>query len=150
MKHLTPNQTAVLDAIIEHRRQHGVAPTVRELAEATGSRSTQPVHQTLCRLRDKGYITWAPRTNRGIAVLRMPDGSEPSPEPDAVGALRADLAAARADLALLARSVAARGDRVIAHRERVPEPHRYDAARAADVEAYREALPVARRILEAS
>jgi len=69
---LTLAQQKVLDFLKERIKQ-GVPPSVREICEATGIRSTSSVHNHLCALEKAGYITRASGLNRHI---KLPD--EPS------------------------------------------------------------------------
>lgn len=68
---LTPRQREILDWIQSFCRREGAAPTVREIGEALGMRSTGSVRDHLGALRSKGYL--APlkaRRHRGIGVGR--------------------------------------------------------------------------------
>lgn len=49
-------RTEVLRAIKAHRAEHDCSPTVREIAEAVGLRSTSTVHAHLQTLERLGYI----------------------------------------------------------------------------------------------
>lgn len=64
---LTPSQQKVLDFLKERIKQ-GVPPSVREICEATGIRSTSSVHTHLCALEKGGYITRASGLNRHIKL----------------------------------------------------------------------------------
>ena len=59
------------------RLQDGIPPSVREICEATGIRSTSTVHAYLKRLEDEGYIDRMSGLNRAIrlpgeSVTRVP------------------------------------------------------------------------------
>lgn len=47
----------------------GMAPTVRELAEMMGGRSTQTVHNMLWALREDGFVSWEAGRARTLRVL---------------------------------------------------------------------------------
>lgn len=64
---LTENQTAVYNFLIK-KMQEGFPPTVREICEATGIRSTSTVHAILLKLQDAGYIERNAKYSRAIKV----------------------------------------------------------------------------------
>ncbi len=64
---LTRSQQLILD-FLKERIQKGVPPSVREICEATGIRSTSSVHNHLCALEKGGYITRASGLNRHIRL----------------------------------------------------------------------------------
>lgn len=49
-------RSEVLRCIARHRAEHGWAPSVREIGEAVGLRSTQTVHRHLKELERLGFI----------------------------------------------------------------------------------------------
>lgn len=59
---LTPGQRRVYQAIAELEQELGYAPTVREIGERAGLRSTSTVHGHLKRLLQAGLIRRASRT----------------------------------------------------------------------------------------
>lgn len=69
-KRLTERQAAVLEAIREHVRIHGEAPSRAELGKATGLRNQTAVDTHLQALQRKGWITLRPGVARGIQILR--------------------------------------------------------------------------------
>lgn len=76
MKPLTEKQQKVL-SFVKERLQDGIPPTVREICEATGIKSTSTVHAYLKRLEDEGYIDRRSGLNRAIrlpgeSVTRVP------------------------------------------------------------------------------
>lgn len=64
---LTIAQQKVLE-FLKERITQGVPPSVREICEATGIRSTSSVHNHLCALEKGGYITRASGRNRHIKL----------------------------------------------------------------------------------
>jgi len=56
MKPLTEKEKKMLDYITERIKTDGYSPTVRDIREALGIKSTATVHAYLTRLEDKGYI----------------------------------------------------------------------------------------------
>lgn len=78
---LPERQRAVLDAIREHIRANGFAPTIRELGRAVGIASTNGVEDHLRRLERKGYIARRIGDARTITILgeRSPSSQIPSP-----------------------------------------------------------------------
>ena len=59
----------VLNYIIQHREKHGYAPTVREICEGVGLRSSSSVNGHLQRLEQKGKIKRKPASPRAIEVI---------------------------------------------------------------------------------
>ena len=50
---------------------NGYSPTVRELCEMCGVRSSSTMMNRMNRLRDLGYISWVQQTPRTIRILRV-------------------------------------------------------------------------------
>ncbi len=76
MKPLNEKQQKVL-AFVKERLQDDIPPSVREICEATGIKSTSTVHAYLKRLEDEGYIDRRSGLNRAIrlpgeSVTRVP------------------------------------------------------------------------------
>jgi repressor LexA len=65
----TSRQTEVLEFIICNIREHGYAPSIREICLGLGLRSTSTVHYHLTALAKKGLIQWEEGKNRAITVL---------------------------------------------------------------------------------
>ncbi len=72
MKKLTPAQQKVYD-FIRLKKDDGIPPTIREICEATGFKSTSTVHAHLNSLEKLGYIKRLPNS-RGISVNEV-DGT---------------------------------------------------------------------------
>jgi len=73
MDDLTELQERGLLLIASYIKEHGQAPTRRELAELLGQKSTNGVNQILQQLQKKGYIKLQPpRRRRNIVILRRP------------------------------------------------------------------------------
>jgi repressor LexA len=70
MEPLTPRQREALDFFIAFEDQRGITPTLREMGEALGIRSTNGVADLLKQLLRKGYIERAgdPRSSRSLRV----------------------------------------------------------------------------------
>ena len=76
MKPLNEKQQKVLN-FVKERLGDGIPPSVREICEATGIKSTSTVHAYLKRLEDEGYIDRRSGLNRAIrlpgeSVTRVP------------------------------------------------------------------------------
>ncbi|EKP93922.1 transcriptional repressor LexA [Thermaerobacter subterraneus] len=69
MEELTRRQRQILDYIKASIRERGYPPSVREIGEAVGLKSTSTVHTYLARLERKGYIRRDPTKPRAIEVL---------------------------------------------------------------------------------
>ena len=67
MKGITRKQD-ILDFVVDYTKEKGFAPTIREICEATGLKSTACVHRYLKELRSDGLITWEPGKNRTLIV----------------------------------------------------------------------------------
>ena len=69
MRALTGRQSDVLHAIADMRRDSGCCPTVREIGERLGLRSTCTVHRHLEALERKGYLRRVPGKARHIELI---------------------------------------------------------------------------------
>ena len=72
---INKTQQAVLDYIRHIIRERGVAPSVREIGQAVGLRSTSTVQYNLNALEKAGYIERDPNMKR---TIRLTDGSAKS------------------------------------------------------------------------
>ncbi|MCX5250717.1 hypothetical protein OG895_36910 [Streptomyces sp. NBC_00201] len=66
--YLTSTQEHILRCIRESIADRGEAPTVKEIGQQLGMRSTASVHWHLSRMETLGYIAREPRTPRGIRL----------------------------------------------------------------------------------
>lgn len=66
---LTPREAAILSFIKENIKQKGYPPSVREIGESVGLRSSSTVHSYLKRLEEKGLLRRDPVKPRAIEVL---------------------------------------------------------------------------------
>jgi repressor LexA len=71
-KNLTLKQKRVWDYINSYLKDYSVSPTIEEIQDSLGFRSTRSVSQYLEALRDKGYIT----KNRNARSIELLDPSE--------------------------------------------------------------------------
>ncbi len=69
MERLTPRQEKIFKFIKDEVRSKGYPPSVREIGEAVGLRSSSTVHAHLEKLEKKGYIRRDPTKPRAIEVL---------------------------------------------------------------------------------
>lgn len=65
---LTAKQQRVLDFIQQYYQQHGVTPTLREVADGLQFKSVNSVRQYVQTLADKEVIEWETNTSRGIRL----------------------------------------------------------------------------------
>ena len=65
---LTTREQAILDCIKNKIRENGFPPTVREISNEVGLRSTSTVHGYLARLEELGVIKRDPSSSRAIEV----------------------------------------------------------------------------------
>lgn len=68
-KKLTPRQSAILKYIKKMIDERGYPPSVREIGEGVGLRSSSTVHTHLVNLEKNGYIRRDPTKPRAIKVL---------------------------------------------------------------------------------
>lgn len=66
---LNQREIDILRYIVGEARKKGYPPSVREIAKATGLRSTSTVHGYLSRLEQKGFIRKDPSKPRAIEIL---------------------------------------------------------------------------------
>ena len=66
---ITPKQQQILDYIKEEILSKGYPPTVREICEKVGLKSTSSVHSHLSTLENNGYIRRDPTKPRAIEIL---------------------------------------------------------------------------------
>lgn len=69
LKTLTGRQLQILEFIREHVKEKGYPPSVREIAQAVGLKSSSTVHGHLNRLEEKGFIRRDPTKPRAIEIL---------------------------------------------------------------------------------
>lgn len=67
---LTEKQRRILDFIVERVSEHGLPPTLREIAEKFGLQSVRSVQTHLDALAKKGFIRRLAGKSRGIEVIR--------------------------------------------------------------------------------
>jgi len=75
LQSLTQRQQEVLEIIRRHISRNGQSPTVREIAQALGVRSTCTVHKHLEALEKKGVIT---KSKYGYRSIELPGEISPS------------------------------------------------------------------------
>jgi repressor LexA len=69
MRELTQRQQAVLDFIQDQQREHGVAPSLREMARHFGFRSMTAAADHVRALRRKGFLAHQPRRARAHGII---------------------------------------------------------------------------------
>lgn len=69
MNNISEKQQAILEYIKKELAKNGVVPTIREIGEAVGLRSTSSVQYNLNALEDAGYITRDAKLKRAIKVV---------------------------------------------------------------------------------
>ena len=67
---LNEREFQILDAIKDYIEQNGFSPTVRELCEIVGLKSSSTVHNHLNKLESKGFITKMGNSPRTLKVLK--------------------------------------------------------------------------------
>jgi repressor LexA len=84
---LTERQRDILMMINDHVNEHGYPPSVREIGDAVGLKSTSSVHAHLETLEDRGYLRRDPAKPRAMEIGRdpltalfiRPEASQPVP-----------------------------------------------------------------------
>ena len=66
---LTERQNQVYEFLRDYVRRQGKPPTIKEVGESLGIRSTNGVHKMLVVLETKGYITRTPNEARGLQIV---------------------------------------------------------------------------------
>ncbi len=89
MDKLTKSQQKVYDYLVK-KKDDGFAPTVREICEATGFKSTSTVHAHLNTLERLGYISRKSDCARAI-VINKPDGTPESVAVPIIGTVTAGM-----------------------------------------------------------
>lgn len=79
-KTLTKRQATVLESIAKHLEEVGYPPTIRELGDSLGIKSTNGVNDHLKALEKKGYLSREDAKSRTMRPLFWPDGSPYDPE----------------------------------------------------------------------
>ena len=74
MQKLTDRQRAVLQYISDSIESRGYPPTLREIGNHLGIRSTNGVNDHLRALERKGYLTREDMKSRTLRLVRTPDG----------------------------------------------------------------------------
>lgn len=65
----TDAQLEILEAIQDFQKKHGFSPSIREIGDSTGRRSTNAVHEILNRLQRDGFISRKAKTGRTIQII---------------------------------------------------------------------------------
>ena len=66
---LTERQNQVYEFLRDFVRRRGKPPTIKEVGESLGIKSTNGVHKMLVVLEKKGYITRTPNEARGLQIV---------------------------------------------------------------------------------
>ena len=94
-KPLTKRQLAIYEYIAAQIRQRGIPPTIREICDQFGMRSSNGAREALAALARKGYINRRERLSRGIELANPFDSLECSGTPIRVPLLRNPVNGAR-------------------------------------------------------
>ncbi|MBQ3065525.1 MAG: transcriptional repressor LexA [Clostridia bacterium] len=75
MEKLTPKEQLVYDFILDTIRRDGYSPSVRDISDAVGIKSTSTVHHYISRLEAKGYIQKESGKSRTLRIEKN-DGDD--------------------------------------------------------------------------
>ena len=67
---LNEKESKLFDAIVKYIDENGYSPSVRELSEIVGFKSTSTVHRYLSKLEEKGYIERRENSPRALRVVQ--------------------------------------------------------------------------------
>ena len=76
---LTAKQRELLLFIHGRLGQSGVSPSFDEMREALSLKSKSGVHRLISALEERGFIRRLPNRARALEVVKLPEGSAPSP-----------------------------------------------------------------------
>jgi repressor LexA len=65
---MTPGQRKMMDAVHDHWKEHGYAPSMRELQEKLGYKSVSQAHSTLKALIKRGWLMYTPNQARSLRL----------------------------------------------------------------------------------
>ena len=85
---LTERQNQVYEFLRDYVRRSGKPPTIKEVGQSLGIRSTNGVHKMLVALETKGYIERTPHEARGLSIVDDADLYGSGDEPPTVFLLR--------------------------------------------------------------
>lgn len=66
---MTPKQRRVYDFINKYWREHGAAPSYADIRDALNLSSSSNVQQYLVRMKERGYVDFAPNRARTVRCL---------------------------------------------------------------------------------
>lgn len=75
MARSSSKQTEILDFLRKFRSENGYAPSIREICDAVGLRSTSSVHYHLSELKRRGFIEMEDNKNRTVTVPQELDAT---------------------------------------------------------------------------
>ena len=78
IEEMSPRQRKVFNFLKDYISQNGYPPSVREICDATGAKSTSTVHAYLKTLEDEGYISRQSGLNRAIRVKGAEKAAPPA------------------------------------------------------------------------
>lgn len=67
---MTTPENKVYNAICTYQEKYGYPPTVREIMQITGHKSSSSVHSLIKNLENKGYIKRNHNSPRAIQILK--------------------------------------------------------------------------------
>lgn len=98
---MTPKQKRVYETIRRLLAEKGISPSYREIAYASGYRSTGIVSRHIAMLRRDGYLTATPRASRSLRIIEPALSLKPANE-EAIGRYCQERGISRGDFLNLA------------------------------------------------
>ena len=92
---LTERQNQVYEFLRSYMRAQGRAPSIKEIGDHLGIRSTNGVHKLIVALESKGYVTRTPNEARGLQLVGVDDPFGAGPEAVGVPFLKVTQGAGR-------------------------------------------------------
>lgn len=74
--HLSEIERKILEYLVSYLREHTYQPSIREIGERFGIKSTKTVSEHLQALADKGFLERDPSRSRGVRILGVDLGGQ--------------------------------------------------------------------------
>lgn len=68
MEKLTERQEEIFNKLKQYIKEHGYSPSVRELGQLMGLKSSETISTHLKKIKAKGYIDYNPKKHRSLII----------------------------------------------------------------------------------